>query len=92
MLPAFKVSCDVLFFDLLVPRYKSLHHGPCDKVCDRADTEHDHVAGLLALESQEGKCCSHAFRVVEQSSCAEVDDERADTSRHSSDTCDGSDG
>ena len=40
-----------------------------------ADAEHDHVACFLAFETQECEGRSHAFRVVEQSSCAEVDDE-----------------
>ena len=75
-------------YDGFVFRYQKLHDAPADKVSNGTDAEYDEVSGCLAFESHEyhlgfisvSKQCARAF----------VDEERADTARHTSQSGNGS--
>ena len=70
----------------LVARHEQLHDAPPHQIGHRTDAEDDEVAGLLALEAEEGHL--RAVGIVEQIARADVDEKRADATRHASDADD----
>lgn len=42
-----------LCLDRLVGGHKEFHACPCNKICNGADAEDNHITGRLALEGQE---------------------------------------
>lgn len=61
--------------DRLVLWYESLHDRPSNQVCQSANAEYYHVAGLLAFKAHECKGFTHSFRVSEECTSAFVDEE-----------------
>lgn len=81
----------LLEHDRLVLRHECLHDGPCEYVSYAAKAEHDEVAALLALESEEGERASELRRLGEEQSGTLLDEERTYAASHTSDTGDGGD-
>ena len=52
MLPEYLL---LVYNDWLVLRYKNLHYNPADEISHGTDTEHNHVATLLAVEVHEAE-------------------------------------
>lgn len=78
-------------YDWLVLWYESLHYCPTNEVSNGTDAEDDHVACRLTFEAHEGEGFTLGFCIGEQSTRTLVDEERAYTTCHRTDTCDGSD-
>ena len=79
-----------LGLDLLVARHEELHDAPAYEVGHTADTEHDEVTRRLTGEAE--KRHIGLSRIVKENTGEVVDQERTDTSGHTADTDDGSDG
>lgn len=78
-------------YDWLVLWYESLHYCPTNEVSNGTDAEDDHVACRLTFEAHESEGFTLGFCIGEQSTRTLVDEERAYTTCHRTDTCDGSD-
>ena len=81
-----------LNYNGLVLRNKGLHDAPANEVGYGADAEDYHVGGRLSLEAEEGEGSALLVGPGEEHTRALVDEERAQTTGHRTDTGDGSNG